>query len=183
MGFLKWALGSVALLGLLFVVGGFLLPASAHVERSIQVQRDPVQVFQALNTLARFKEWSPWAALDPALEYRYAGPTSGVGAKMSWSSDKPEVGSGAQEIVEAVANQKVVLNFDFGQSQAISTYRIERLGEGSRVTWALDTRPSADPISRCFGAWMGLLMDKMVGPDFERGLSNLKQVLESDPPR
>jgi hypothetical protein len=42
------------------------------------------------------------------------------------------------------------------------------------VTWMLDTDMGAGPIGR----WMGLMMDKWVGGDYETGLQNLKSLVE-----
>ncbi|MBP3983083.1 SRPBCC family protein [Pseudoxanthomonas helianthi] len=182
MRFLKWALGLVLLLGVAFVVGGLVLPASTHVERSVAIARPPAEVFAVLNSFQRFNEWSPWAGLDPQAQYSYEGPASGAGAKMRWTSQKPEVGSGAQTILESVPDSKVVVDLDFGsQGKAIATYTIVAGGAGSRVTWGFDSKPSDNLLERWLGAWFGLLMDKLIGPDFERGLAKLKQVLESPP--
>ena len=47
-------------------------------------------------------------------------------------------------------------------------------GDGTHVTWSFDSDMGAGPIGRYFG----LLMDRMVGPDFEGGLANLKALAE-----
>jgi len=61
----------------------FVLPASAHVERSITIARPAAQVFAVVNSYRRFNEWSPWAAKDPSAHYTVSGPVAGVGAKHS----------------------------------------------------------------------------------------------------
>jgi effector-binding domain-containing protein len=48
---------------------------------------------------------------------------------------------------------------------------------GTQVTWSLDTDLGAGPIWRYFG----LMMDRWVGKDFERGLVNLKALAEGLP--
>ena len=45
---------------------------------------------------------------------------------------------------------------------------------GTQVTWTMNGDMGANPLYR----WMGLFMDKMVGPDFDAGLANLKALAE-----
>ncbi|MFD0739278.1 hypothetical protein ACFQZQ_08305 [Lysobacter koreensis] len=49
----------VVALGLVFAGGGFLLPSSTHVERSITIQRSPGDIYAMLNSYQRFNQWSP----------------------------------------------------------------------------------------------------------------------------
>ena len=47
-------------------------------------------------------------------------------------------------------------------------------GKATRVTWTMNGDMGGNPVYR----WMGLFMDKMVGPDFDAGLANLKALAE-----
>lgn len=87
----------------LIAVGGFLLPSSAHVERSIVISVPREMVFPLVNEVKRYQEWSPWAELDPQTQYTYDGPAAGVGSKMTWNSKAENVGSGYQAIAESQA--------------------------------------------------------------------------------
>lgn len=177
---LRLLLGLVLALGVVFVAGGLLLPASAHVERSITIDRPPAEVFALLNSYQRYNEWSPWFELDPDARYTYSGSPSGAGAKMAWVSQEPGVGSGSQAIIESLPNRKVVTELDFGdQGKAVATFLITPEGSGSKVVWAFDSTPSDSLPARWLGSWFGLLLDKLVGPDFEKGLAKLKAVLEN----
>lgn len=171
---IKILLGLVIVVVLLAVVG-FFLPREVHMERSIAVDAEPNEIYQAVNDFQNFNKWSPWAQIDPTTRYEYSGPASGVGAKMSWSSDHPDVGNGSQEIVESVPNQKVtnVLLFD-GFEPSYASLIIEPSGNGSTVTWTFDGDMGSNPIGRYFG----LFMEDMLGPQYEEGLSNLKRVVE-----
>jgi len=173
--FLKYlAWSALALASALLVVGVFL-PTSAHVERSIRMTASPDTVFGIVNGFRRFKEWSPWAGLDPQARYTFSGPTTGVGARMEWSSDKPEVGSGSQEITAVEPGRSVTMRLDFaGQSAATSTMVIEPTAGGSLVRWSFDTSYEGNFAMRYFG----LLFDGMVGADYEKGLSRLKSIAE-----
>lgn len=180
MKLLKWVLAALALLGVLFVGGSLLLPATSHVERSIVIQRPPAEVFATLNSFRRFNEWSPWAAADPQASYRYEGPAEGVGARMSWSGNQA-IGTGSQRIVESRTPQHVKVALEFGGTSSIATYRLtpEDGGAATRVDWSFDTGHGFNPLAR----WFGLLFDRMIGGDYERGLARLKQILEAPPAR
>ena len=157
---------------------GFMLPRSVHVERSISIDATPATVFTAVNGFTHFNKWSPWAALAPNAKYTFEGPAAGVGSRMSWVGDPATMGSGSQEIITSEPYGKVQANVDFGsQGKAVATYTITPEGQGTKVVWGFDTDLGSNPVSRYFG----LMFDKMVGGDFERGLAGLKKYVESLP--
>ncbi len=176
MRFFRWLLIVIAILAAFFVGGGMLLPGDIHVERSTVIQADASQIFPYLNNFRRFNEWSPWAARDPNTPYTFSGPEEGTGAKMAWHSDDEKVGSGSQEIVESTSNERVVTALDFGEmGKARASFQLRPEDGGTRVVWSLDASLSADPLAR----WMGLLLDHLIGADYEEGLKRLKAKVET----
>lgn len=103
----------------------------------------------------------------------------GVGAKLSWVSDDPNVGAGSQEIVEAVPYERIRVRLVFSgfDSENYATYTLTPEGEGTRIVWAYDSTLHGDLMGRYFG----LMMDKFIGADYEKGLARLKPLLESLP--
>lgn len=174
MKLIKWLLMAVVALGLVLVGGSLFLPATSHVERSVHIDKPPAEVFAVLDSFQRFNEWSPWFEMDPNAQYSYAGPAAGVGARMSWVGS-PAVGSGSQEIQVSEAPRRIVNALDFGSSQATGTYTLSADGQGTQLVWSLDSEHGYNPINRWFGA---LFLDRMVGPDFDKGLAKLKALLE-----
>ena len=167
----------IALVGLVVVLAvvGFLLPSSVHVERSITVGAPPDAVFELVNSFENFNKWSPWYQRDPNAEYRYEGPAAGVGAKMYWSSEQRDVGSGSQEIIESQPGRLVRTALDFGaQGTATAYFQLEPQGDGTQVTWGFDSEFGNNLIGR----YMGLLFDKWIGADYERGLDSMKRLAE-----
>ncbi|MEQ1754562.1 MAG: SRPBCC family protein [Micropepsaceae bacterium] len=165
--------GLVVLLVVLVAVA-FLLPQVAHVERSTVVKATPEEVFSVVNDLTRFNEWSPWAKMDPKTKYTIDAAPTGVGAKMSWTSDV--VGGGSQEIVESVPFKLVKTKLEFGeQGQAVASFTLEPVEGGTKVVWGFDSDAGWNPIAR----YMGLMFDTWVGKDYQDGLANLKAVVES----
>ncbi len=176
MRFFKWVLAVIAAVGLVLGVGGLLLPATTHVERSVVIERSPEQVFATLDSFERFNAWSPWVEYDPQATYTFEGPASGVGARMRWVGNR-SVGSGSQEITASDPHRRIVVALDFDGSQAQATYLLVPEGSGTRLTWAFDSAHGLNPFKR----WLGLLFDRMIGADYEKGLAKLKALLESAP--
>lgn len=178
MGFLKKLLIVVVLIVILFFVIGLFLPSTAHVERSTQIQAPKSLIFAAVNGYRNFNQWSPWSDRDPNAEYAFEGADLGVGAKMSWTSDQRDVGSGSQEIVESVPNERIKVRLDFGsQGTADAFFKLEGVDGAVTTTWGFDTDFGFNIISRYFG----LMFEKWIGPDYEKGLANLKTWVESLP--
>ncbi len=174
MKLLKWLLVSVVVFGIVLVGGSLFLPATTHVERSIHIAKAPSEVFATLDSFERFNEWSPWFEMDPAAQYSYSGTASGVGARMSWVGS-PSVGSGSQEILVSEPHARIVNALDFGNSQAKATYLFKPEGGGTHLSWSLDSEHGYNPLNRWFGA---LLLDRMIGKDYEKGLAKLKALQE-----
>lgn len=170
----KIGLGLVGLIVVLVVVG-FMLPRQVAVERSVVIAAAPEEVFPYVNSLKAFNEWSPWAEYDPDTQYTFSGPETGVGARVDWVSEQSNVGSGSQEIVESVENELVRTKLDFGsEGLADAHFQLKRVDDGTEVTWGFATDMGMNPMGRYFG----LMMDKWVGADYERGLDRLKDVVE-----
>ena len=143
------------------------------------IKAAPSAIFEEINSTGNFNKWSPWAQIDPNTQYSFEGPQSGVGAKMSWSSEHPDVGEGAQWIVESIENKKVTNQLQFGgfEGDFKASITLEEDGDNTNVTWEYD----ADMGGNIIGKFFGLFMDDMLGPFYETGLSNLKEVAESKP--
>ncbi len=73
--------GMAVIIGVL-VLGSFLLPRTAQVERTAIVEAPQATVFAALNGYGTFNEWSPWFQRDPDAQYTMEGPEFGEGAQV-----------------------------------------------------------------------------------------------------
>lgn len=171
MKFLKFILGLVVLL----LVIGLFLPSSTTFERTVTINAPQDLVYEYVNSMPRFNEWSPWHSIDPNTKYTFTGPESGVGHKMAWQSDHENVGSGSQEIVEAEPPNKVVTLLDFGaMGTASATFTLDTLGDGTKVVWSFYNEHGWSLPERYFG----LMTEKFVGPMYENGLNKFKTVVE-----
>jgi hypothetical protein len=154
---------------------GLLLPRAYKVERSALIQAPVEVVFDQVNDLKKNENWSPWKAADPTVKISYGEITAGVGASNSWTSEKS--GEGTMTILESNANQDIQIRLEFkgmGAAQGYTTFSPE--GDGVRVTQGF----RGDQGWNLAGRYMNLMMDKMVGPYFDKGLAKLKEVSESE---
>lgn len=174
--FRKIAFITAGFLVTLIVIGVFL-PATAHVQRHIEINARIASVFALINDFRQVNKWSPWVAIDPNALYSISGPPRGVGATVAW--DGQIVGRGGQVIVESRPYDRVVSRLDLGnQGNAISVFELEQTTAGTRVTWSFDNDFKLNLVGRYFG----LLLEGIVGPDYEKGLANLKTMAEFLPP-
>jgi effector-binding domain-containing protein len=156
---------------------GFLLPRNIRVQRSVSIDRPASLIYATVNSFQLFYKWSPWQNLDPNMRQTMEGARDGVGAKLVWSGND-KVGSGSQLITASTADRSVASDIDFGKmGVAKSAILLEPQGSSTRVTWTLDVDMGASPI----GHYFGLMMDRMIGKDYERGLSKLKALVEGMP--
>ncbi len=174
------ALAGILLLAVLFTA--FQSPQS-HLERSVVIQAPDSVIFEHVNNYQKFNTWSPWARLDPATQYMYDGPSARVGARMSWVSKHPDVGTGAQWIVESEPYKRVKSGMQFGDFEGayFAVVDIEPAEGGNKVTWHYYGDVSQASVKGALmGKFFGLFMDGMLGPQYENGLKNLKAVAEAD---
>ena len=158
---------------------GFFLPRRVHVERSASINAPKSTVFTLVNSYRRFNEWSPWAALDPNTKYTFSGPAAGVGAKMSWTSSSPQVGNGSQRIVASQPYDSVTQRYELGPGMtADARFVLAQEAAATRATWHFETDLGWNPFARYFG----LMIERQVAPDFEKGLAGLKKLAEQLPP-
>jgi uncharacterized protein YndB with AHSA1/START domain len=173
---LKTIVWVLAILVVVFVGGGYLLPNGVTVQRQAVINAPPEKVFALIGGYKRFNEWSPWAELDPKTQYTFEGPESGVGAKMSWASNNPNVGAGSQMITESVANSHIGVDLDFGAMGKSKAYwDLTPEGTGTSATWGFKMK-----LDGLMDRWFGLLMDHFIGPDYEKGLARVKALAEKE---
>ncbi|PTU02447.1 polyketide cyclase, partial [Pseudomonas sp. HMWF031] len=105
----------------------------------------------------------------------YSGPDRAIGMRSEWLSETE--GNGEMEITQLEHNRRVMYrlyfpDFDMGSSGVVE---IEPTENGSLVTWRDEGSVDNNPINKYFA----LMMDSMIGPDFEMGLENLKILAEN----
>lgn len=161
----------------LFVVVGLLLPGKRSLEHSIETNHPIRQVYDTISSFQRLRDWSPLRLRDPNMEFELVGEERGEGARVEYSS--PIVGDGALEIVEAVQDERVVIeaeNADYGTGK-IHTLEIEEEGRNVVITH----KYQVDYGWNLFGRYAGLYVARNIGDDIKLGLGNLAGLIATMP--
>jgi hypothetical protein len=151
-------------------------PAEYKVERSLVMNAPVSDVFQRVVIFRKWNSWSPWARIDPAMKVEYSGPKGGVGSTYSWKGND-KVGEGRMTMTGALKDQLIEIDLKFikpWEQTSKIRFTFQPEGPGTRVTWSMIGE--RDFIGKLFGLFMD--MDKMVGPDFEKGLQALRDKVD-----
>lgn len=145
--------------------------AEFTVVRQTTIAAAPGVVHALVNDFQAWRVWSPWEGLDPTLARSYTGADAGVGAQYAWRGNR-KAGAGWMEIVASEPDEITVALRFLKPFKATNTARFGFRAEGHStvVTWTM-TGANTGPAG-LFTRFLN--MDKMIGPDFEKGLEQLK---------
>jgi hypothetical protein len=166
----------LAVLILIVLALAAMQPATYSVTRSIAIKAPPERIQPLISDFHNWPLWSPWEKLDPALKRTFSGATRDLGAVYAWEGNK-DVGSGRMEIIGLTPPTKVGIKLDFltpMESSAMTDFVLEPKGDTTTVTWTMSGK--SDFMTKLMGVFFS--MDRMIGPDFESGLSQMKAVAE-----
>lgn len=177
MKLLRNLLGGLVVLLLVLVVAAYFLPRGYRIERSVVIAAGAEQVFPHVADLERWQAWGVWYARDPAMAVKVSsepGPAE-VGGWVSWQSETQ--GNGTATLVRSVPPTSAAYNLSFEGFAMVSrgSFLLEPVGHEVRVTWIDAGDLGMNPLYR----WFGLVLDGMVGADFEAGLARLKILIET----
>jgi uncharacterized protein YndB with AHSA1/START domain len=146
------------------------------VQRSTVIDAPPERIYEQVANFRNWRSWSPWEHLDPELNRTHSGPEAGTGAAYAWSGNR-KAGQGRMEILDAAEPSRVRIELVFEKpwkARSETLFTIHPEAAGSRVTWSLTGEKTL--MIKVMGAFKS--MDKLIGPDFEKGLVQLKAVSE-----
>ena len=174
---LKKILIVLAIIIVIFVVVVALQPADYRVVRTATMAAPQPAVFEQVNDLHKWEAWSPWAKLDPGMKLTYEGPPAGTGAIYHWSGNS-KVGEGRMTVTESRPSDLIRIKLDFIKpfaSTADTEFQFKPEANQTAVTWSMSGKKNF--MSKAFGIFVS--MDKMIGGDFEKGLTQLKSLVEA----
>lgn len=151
-------------------------PDTFRVERTIRITAPPERIFQRINDLTEWVAWSPWEKMDPSMKKTASGALLGKGAIYEWDGNN-RVGKGRMEILESLPPSKILISLDFlkpFEAHNRAEFTLTAQERSTTVTWAMyGPQPY---IAKVMGLFFNC--EKMVGPQFETGLANLKIISE-----
>jgi uncharacterized protein YndB with AHSA1/START domain len=170
---LAWKVSAaVALVLVSLLVAGLLLPGTWSAEASSTVEAPPETVYRLVASPRLWDEWAPW----PEMEFRYEGPSAGVGALRTW--DDPGAGAGSFTITEASPPHLVRYRVELeGGFVTLGTFRLEAVDGATHVTWSEEGDFGRNPLL----GWTALSMARRHGDELGRRLRDLGSVARERP--
>lgn len=176
--FKRILLGLVAIIVVAVVVVLILAmqqPDEFRIQRTATINAPAEKITPHITDFQQWGAWSPWEHLDPAMQRTFSGAPTGKGSIYEWNGNG-DVGQGRMEILDA-APDKVSIKLDFHapmEASNIAEFALLPKGDATDVTWSMyGPMPFISKVMCVF-----FDMDKMIGPDFEKGLAALKTVSE-----
>ena len=171
---------SLAIVAVLFLVVGVVLPSSRHITESIETNRKMTIVRDTLNSPKRLKDWNVLALRDPRMQWTFSGPDTGVGATASYSSTNEQIGKGTWKIVKSEPTRIEYEIVDPARGAGKHTvFTLKPTGRNNRnveITQTYDVDYGFD----LFGRYSGLYI-RSVGDDIKLGLGKLTNMLAGVP--
>lgn len=164
-------------LALVYVLMCLFGPSEMTVTRDISINASTDVVKMQLADVRFFQEkWSPWSEKDPNMKVTYIGEIGKPGYGYEWEGNS-DVGKGKIEF-EAINGDSLIqkLTFD-GMGVSKGFYVVTGDANATKVIWGLHF--DVDFFGR--GMMLVMNMDKMMGKDFEYGLTRLKKEIEALP--
>lgn len=174
---LKWIFVAIVGILLLAVASTFFMEDSFRVSNTQIIKASPEAVYNQLNVLKNWPNWSYWSTLDDKMVTTYNDIPSGKGASYSWKGDKNKVGSGTLTITESNPNYvQCHLVFD-GQGGGTAEYIIKAVDGGTELTSAMMS-PSEDIFSKLMTR---IMMKPMMKKSFKAGAERMDAYLQKNP--
>lgn len=173
----------LTLLGILLVLIAVVLivastkPAEFSIQRSQMMSAPPSAPFAQVNDFKNWSAWSPWEKLDPNMRHIFEGPPMGVGSSHSWSGNN-KAGEGKATITDSRPHESIRMRLEFVRPFKATNevvFLFQPTGQQTNVTWLMNGKNNF--MGKIVCVFMN--MDKMVGTDFEKGLSAMKSIVET----
>ena len=168
--------------GLAAALGGSALallvasqPTEFQIERSIHIDAPSKVVFAYVNDFGRWSQWSPFYKAEPTQKVTMGQVTAGEGATYAWEGK--QTGQGHMEIVESRPDSAVKIKLEFEapmKASNLAHFAVSPEGKGVTLSWAMTGERNF--VQKAFGLLMD--MDKMVGGEFNKGLTDIKLLSE-----
>jgi len=153
------------------------LPSTYKVVRTIEINSAKEPISGLIVDFKNWDKWSPWKNVDSTEKYIY-NDTIGTGAFMSWTGKM--IGTGNMKIINLSADSITYeLNFkEPYESSSKGVFVLKNNNNKTNLTWINEGNLSW-PVARLMDFFYDF--DKMMGPDFEKGLAKIKETVESSP--
>ena len=165
---------------LIVLVAAIFMKKEYAIEREISINKPKAEVFDYVRFLKNQDNFSVWNMRDPNMIKEYKGTDGTVGSVAGWDSKMDEVGKGEQEIKKIEEGSRIDMELRFIRPfEATDNAYLMTTDAGNgqtTVKWGFNgAMPYPMNVMLPF-----MNMEEMLGGDLEKGLQNLKNVLEKN---
>lgn len=168
MRFVKLLLISGVLLFILITAISLLIPFNVRISRATNIHAPTEKIWQQVDDMQKWTEWNPFFSKLPAGTIHFTDSSKTTmevsGTIVQWSQKKPD---------ERIAT----LQTGKGKSVINGWKSIEHAGSDSTtLQWYMDFKLRWYPWEK----FSSLVFDKSYGASMEKGLQNIKNIVEAD---
>lgn len=145
-----------------------------QVQRSVSIAKPISDVFNVIADFNTWPKWSPWLCQEPDCPFDVSGEPGNTGHAQQWNGKR--IGSGEMLIEEINQSKNIQYELRFlkpWKSKSKVIFNLSQEGDLTKVSWIMH---GSLPI---FMFFMKKMMTSLVGSDYERGLSMLKDYIET----
>jgi len=170
------------LIGVAIIVAAFaafvaVQPDELNIERTTTIAAPARAVFDQVNDLRKWDNWSPWAKLDPAAKVSFEGAQAGQGAVFKWAGND-KIGEGMMTVTESRPGDLVKIKAEFFkpfEGSNVSEFGFKPNGSGTAVTWSVTGRNDNFFVK---AICLVMNMQKTLGGEMDKGLAQMKSIVE-----
>ena len=153
-------------------------PTDVTVTRSAVINAPKDAVFAQVVNFKNWPNWSPWYQMEPTMKITYSGTDGQPGSGYHWVGEKK---TGEGEMTNKGVNG-TQMDYELAfvkprEGKANGSFKADDTAGMTRVAWSISMHMGFP--WNAMNAFMN--MDKMLGGDFESGLSNMKKYVGSHP--
>ncbi|MCC6509423.1 MAG: SRPBCC family protein [Pirellulaceae bacterium] len=145
-----------------------------QLDRSIVIGASPERVYEIIADFGSWTTWSPWLIVEPTTRVTVSKDPAALGSTYAWQGEI--TGHGELEHKKLIVGELVDDELRFlkpFKATCQTAFKLTGERSGTRVTWTMD---GAMP---WFLFWMIPMFKTLIGMDYTRGLTMLKDLIES----
>jgi hypothetical protein len=142
--------------------------------RSITINCSTQAAYELVSDYSTWTKWSPWLLAEPATKVNTSSDPRSIGSKYEWKGEI--TGQGELTTIELKRNESMIADLRFIKpfpALAKTGFLIAPVNNGIKLTWTMQGKMP------WFLFWMIPMMKTLIGMDYQRGLTMIKDLLET----
>jgi len=162
----------------LLLITGLFVDGKYAVEREVTINKPKQVVFDYVKFLKNQNQFSVWAKIDPAMKTEFRGEDATVGFVSAWDSENPDAGKGEQKIVKIDEGSRIDYEIHFIEPMESTDFAYMTFAAPNDSTTSVKWGFHGEMKYPMNLMLLAMDMEKMLAPDLQNGLNNLKALLE-----